>query len=97
MQWNPVLTENILRHLVFPAVVLINDGEISCMKVFLFQFWELLRFREAPGSQIYWHGLILIPAWIKYHMLNEVWYEVTYPFSNFNGATNDIERAMEMK
>ena len=35
----------------------------------------------------YKHGLTLIPAWITNHIHYNVWDEITYQFSNFNGAT----------
>ena len=38
----------------------------------------------------YYHGLTFIPAWISNHMPSEVWDEITYPFSNVNGATVEI-------
>ena len=34
----------------------------------------------------YWHGWTLIPAWISNYIHYKVWYEITYPFPNFNGA-----------
>ena len=43
-----------------------------------------LRDSWAP---FYWDGLILMPARISNHMPSKVWYEITYPFPNFNGAT----------
>ena len=30
--------------------------------------------------------LFSIPAWISNHMPSKVWYEITYPFPNFNGC-----------
>ena len=36
------------------------------------------------------YGSTLILAWIINHMPNKVWYEITFPFQNFNGATVDI-------
>ena len=47
-----------------------------------------------PSSDIcgpfYYHGLILIPAWISNHIHYKVWDEITYPFLNFNGATVEV-------
>ena len=39
---------------------------------------------------IYWHGLTLISTCISNHMLSKVWDEITYSFSNFNGATVEV-------
>ena len=39
---------------------------------------------------VYKHGLTLIPARISNHMPYKVWYEITYPFLNFNGATLEV-------
>ena len=33
---------------------------------------------------IYYHGFILIPAWIINYLHYKVWDEITYPFPNFN-------------
>ena len=35
-------------------------------------------------------GLISIPAWISNHISSKVWYEITYPFPNFNGCTVEV-------
>ena len=40
--------------------------------------------QKTISSPFYWHGITLIPAWISNHMSNKVWYEITYPFLNFN-------------
>ena len=34
--------------------------------------------------------LTLIPAWISNHLPGKVWYEITYPFQNFNGCTVEV-------
>ena len=44
----------------------------------------------SHGDLLYWHGLILIPAWISNHMPCKVWDEITYPFPNFNGAAVEV-------
>ena len=36
------------------------------------------------------HGLTLIPTWISNHMSGKVWDEITYPFLNFNGCTDEV-------
>ena len=36
------------------------------------------------------HGLTLIPGWISNYIHYKVWYEITYPFTNFNGATVEV-------
>ena len=43
----------------------------------------------------YWHGLTLIPAWIRnsiHYIIKhyKVWDEITYPYSNFNGAAIEV-------
>ena len=35
-------------------------------------------------------GLTLIPAWVSNHIHYKLWYEITYPFLNFNGATVEV-------
>ena len=32
----------------------------------------------------YFRGLTLVPAWTSNYIHYKVWYEITYPFSNFN-------------
>ena len=44
---------------------------------------------DTSGS-FSWHGLTLIPAWISNHMPSKAWYEITYPFLNFNGCTVEV-------
>ena len=41
----------------------------------------------GPPSQ---HGLTAIRAWIRYHMLSEVWDEIIYLFPNFNYFTVEV-------
>ena len=41
-------------------------------------------------APFYYHGLTLIPAWISNYSHYKVWYEITYPFLNFNGATVEV-------
>ena len=38
----------------------------------------------------YWHGLILMPAWISNYIRHNVWDEITYPFPNFNGLAGVV-------
>ena len=38
----------------------------------------------------YYHVLTVIPAWISNCIHYKVWDEITYPFSNFNGATVEV-------
>ena len=40
--------------------------------------------RETTNGPFNWHGLTLISAWISNYIHYEVWYEITYPFLNFN-------------
>ena len=44
----------------------------------------------APRGPFYKHGLTLIPAWISDYIHYKVWYEITYPFLNVNGATVEV-------
>ena len=36
----------------------------------------------------YYHDLSLILEWMSYNTHHKVWDEITYPFPNFNGATD---------
>ena len=45
---------------------------------------------EYPWGPFYKHGLNLITAWINNNIPSKVWYEITYPFLDFNGATNEV-------
>ena len=38
----------------------------------------------------YWQGFTLVPASISDHILYKVWVEITYPFPNFNSATDEF-------
>ena len=51
------------------------------------RMWEL--FIDICGP-FYKHALTLIPAWTSVHMTSKVWYDITYPFLNFNGETVDV-------
>ena len=44
----------------------------------------------ASRGPFYEHGLTLIPAWISHHMPSKMWDEITYPLTNFNGATVEV-------
>ena len=35
----------------------------------------------------YWHGLILILAWLNEYIHYNVWDEITYPFPHLSGRT----------
>ena len=39
---------------------------------------------------LYWHGLILIPAWVSDYIHYKVRVEVTYSFPNLNGAIVEV-------
>ena len=41
-------------------------------------------------SHFYYHGLILITAWISNYIHDKVWDEITHSFLNFKGATVDV-------
>ena len=41
----------------------------------------------------YWHDLTLIQAWISKNTHYNVWFEINYPFLNFNGATVEQNQA----
>ena len=49
----------------------------------------------AENVSIWWrhheHGSTLIPAWISNYMPRKVWYEITYPFLNFNGGSGHCQ------
>ena len=45
---------------------------------------------DNPRGSFYKHGLTLIPAWISNYIYYNVWYEITYPFLNFNSATVQV-------
>ena len=47
-------------------------------------------FQLVTRGRFYYHGLNLIPAWISNYIHYNVWYEITYPFLNFNGATGEV-------
>ena len=53
-------------------------------------FWQLLCYYWSP---FYYHGLTLIPAWIRNYIHYNVWHWSTHPFWNFNGATYKFENA----
>ena len=42
---------------------------------------------KPTGGLYNWHGLTLIQTRISNPILNKLWYEITYLFSNFNGRT----------
>ena len=42
------------------------------------------------SGPFYKHGLTLIPAWISNCTHKKVLDEITYPFLNFNGATDEV-------
>ena len=50
-----------------------------------YQWYEV-----ATSGHFYEHALILIPACISNYMPREVWDEITYPFLNFNGRTDEV-------
>ena len=44
----------------------------------------------VASGPFYYYGLTLIPAWISNYIHHKMWYEITYPFPNFNGATVEV-------
>ena len=58
----------------------------TLVMVLLWEYWLF------PGTHcpFYYHGLILILAWRSNHMPSKVWNEITYPFPNFNGCSNEV-------
>ena len=46
-------------------------------------------FNHTRGP-FYEHSLTLIPEWISNYIHYKVWYEIIYPFLNFNGATVEV-------
>ena len=49
-------------------------------------FWGIFCIATAPRGAF----LTLIPAWISNYIPSDVWDEITYPFTNFNGATIEV-------
>ena len=47
-------------------------------------------FVPTPRGPFYYHGLTLIPAWISNFIHCKLWYEIIYPFPNFNGCTVEV-------
>ena len=47
-------------------------------------------YMTTPCGPFYLHGLTLIPAWMSNYIHYKRWYEITYPFLNFNGATVEV-------
>ena len=65
------------RQFHWDMTVAIDQGVCWCLEVCVHHSW----------GPFYSHGLTLIPAWISNHNHHNVWYQITYPFPNFNGAT----------
>ena len=76
-----------------------KTSTISIWPLCLYFIWYILRLwsiNEWYGMKytktwvpFYWHELTLIPACISYYIHHRIWDEVTYPFPNLNGETNE--------
>ena len=52
---------------------------------------DILGWHSYDGrGPFYSHGLTSTLAWIRNYIYYNVWYEITYPFPNFNGCTVEI-------
>ena len=49
--------------------------------------WRRLLYKEDP---FYYHGLIVISAWMNNHTPSKKWVEINHLFPNFNGCTVEI-------
>ena len=56
-------------------------------KLIVWKYPQLTSSVPSILGPLYLHELTLIPAFISNHMLSEMWDDITYPFSNFNGCT----------
>ena len=52
--------------------------------------YHFLQELSASRVPFYKHGLTLIAVWIRNHMTNKVWDEITFPSLNFNNATVEV-------
>ena len=65
------------------------------MEDFLHRRIDFVNLMEAsPLDTCYLYGLTLIPAWIINYIHYKVYYEIIYPFPNFNGATTEVSAAI---
>ena len=62
----------------------------NCFQEFLMVIHGVFTIYSMTLGPLYWHVLTLIPTWISNHILSNVWDEITYRFSNFNGATVEV-------
>ena len=53
------------------------------------------RFVTVRGF-FYWHGLTLIPAWIRNNMPSKILYEITNPFQHFNSFHRSVQKWMKI-
>ena len=67
---------------------MLNPNLASIYKMLWYAF--LFDIEIAPRGLFYWHGLTLTQACKSNHMPNEVWIEITSPFSNFNSCTAEV-------
>ena len=68
---------------MFDEVDMMGNIELRCSTTLA---WVL----SCYWGPFYLHGLNLIPAWLSNHMTGKVWYEIIYPFLNFNGCTVEV-------
>ena len=65
------------------------NGDSPSTVMLLTTNFDMFSFDFSWGP-FYWHGLTLIPAWISDYIHYKVWYEIIYPLSNSNGATDEV-------
>ena len=52
--------------------------------------FDRVQFLIHQRPPFYQYGLTLTPAWLSNYIHYNVWYEITYPFLNLNGATVEV-------
>ena len=70
-----------------------NQHELNKVELVMTKIRNSLHFLllvHDARSSFRWYGWTLIPAWKSNYNHYKVWYELTYPFPNFNGAAIEI-------
>ena len=67
---------------------IINNYQVLIL--FSVLVWMLVWLRTCLIGLFHQYGLTLILEWISNRMPNNVWDEITYPFSNFNDCTFQV-------
>ena len=70
---------------IYGLMLLILYKKLLFMSIFFFYVRNFVM-----CGPFYWHGLILIPAWISDYIHYEIWDENSYPFLNFNSVTVEV-------